>query len=325
VNAEAINRAIAELAERNHALVALHLTEPLGIGRDALHKRVESGLLVPVDQGIFRINGAPVTWHQRVLSGCWCHGEEALASHRNGALLWKLDGIAQAPIEVLVPRWYRHTKRSGIRVHETKTLRPIDRTTIDAIPCTSIVRTLLDLAAVVPERRVDQAFEDALRRHLCTIEDIADRFGQLARRGRPGVVVARRLIEKRGIGYVPTMSEFERRVSELAEQAGLGRLERQIPVAVAGTTVWIDLGWSDIRLGVECDGLFDHGNSVSLPWDDDRQNELQLLGWFILRFTWEALTKTPERVVAQIRAAVALQRDAHGRARPIPQHPPFVR
>jgi len=308
VRPEDINRAIADVARRHHALVCLALTEPLGIGRDVLHTRVQSGLLEPVDQGIYRISGAPATWHERVLAGCWCHGAEALVSHRNAAQLWRLDGIEHAPREVLVPRWFRHTKRPGIRVHETITLRVHDRTTVDAIPCTSIVRTLLDLTGVVAERRADQAFEDALRRRLCTVEQLADRFGQLARRGRPGVVVARRLIEKRGVGYVPTMSEFERLVSELSDRAGLVRLERQTPVAIAGTTVWIDLGWSDLRLGIECDGLFDHANSVSLPWDDDRQNELQLQGWFILRFTWQALTKRPEEVVSQIRDAAALQR-----------------
>jgi very-short-patch-repair endonuclease len=308
VHSAAINRTLADLAAEHHGLVCLGLTRPLGIDRDHLHRRTASGLLVPVDDGIYRASGAPVTYLQRVLAACWCHGDEALISHRNGALLWRLDGVARAPLEVLVPRWKRHAKRPGIKVHETKTLRAIDRATVENIPCTSVVRTLLDLTAVVPERRADQAFEDALRRRLCTLDDLANRFSQLARRGRPGVVVARRLIEKRGIGYVPTQSDFERLVSELAERAGLGRPQRQIRVALTDRPAWIDLGWADLLLGVECDGLIGHANNVTLPWDDDRQNELQLRGWFILRFTWEQLTTQPDRVIEQLRAAVELQR-----------------
>lgn len=304
----AINRTIADLARHHHGLIWLRLAEPLGVSRHELHRRVRNGMLIQVDEGIFRIAGAPVTWHQRTLGSCWRHGPEALVSHRNAALLWELDGIERAPFEILVPRWLRHTKRPGIKVHETKTLRGIDRAEIDRIPCTSIVRTLLDLPAVVPERRAAQAIEDALRRNLCTIESLADRFTQLARRGRPGVAVARRQIEKRGIGYVPTRTDFERRVSELAEQAGLARPERQIPAKVGDSTVAIDLGWSAIMVGVECDGLFFHGSNISLPWDDDRQNDLQLQGWLILRFTWEQLTEQPDRVIAQLRAAVELRR-----------------
>lgn len=37
--------------------------------------------------------------------------------------------------------------------------------------------------------------------------------------------------------------------------------------------------------------------------DRQRQNELVLAGWTVLRFTWHDLTQRPEQVVAEIRAA----------------------
>jgi very-short-patch-repair endonuclease len=39
--------------------------------------------------------------------------------------------------------------------------------------------------------------------------------------------------------------------------------------------------------------------------DLPRQNDLVLLGWTVLRFTWDRVTNRPEAVVAEIRAALA--------------------
>jgi hypothetical protein len=222
-------------------------------------------------------------------------------------LLWRLDGVESAPFEVLTERWARRRSRRNLKVHETISLAGPDRTARDGIPCTSAVRTVLDLAGVVPPFRADQALEDALRRRLCLIESVADRFVQLARRGRPGTRVMRALLEKRVGREVPTQSEFERRVLDLIDRHDLPVPRSQIPVRLDLATVYLDLGWPDRLLAVECDGLFDHGSSVRLPWDDDRQNDLQLRGWLILRFTWQTLTSRPATVVAQLREGLQLR------------------
>ncbi len=57
-------------------------------------------------------------------------------------------------MDVLVERWNRRTSLAGVRVHEATDLIDADRTIVDSIPCTSVVRTLLDVAAV-DSRRVD--------------------------------------------------------------------------------------------------------------------------------------------------------------------------
>jgi len=307
MDSTAINRALAYIGASHHALIRLDLAEAQGVTRKQLHRRVEQGLLDQVEDGIFRISGAPMTWHERLLVACWGQGPEAMASHRCSASLRRLDGFDRAPFEIVVPRWDRRRRRRGVIVHESTSLRGVDRNVVDGIPCTSIVRTLIDLPAVVPERRADQAFEDALRKRHCTVEQLAQRFLQVARRGRRGTRVGRRLIEKRMGGYVPTMSEFERRVSELIETSGMPRPQRQVLVEIRGTRVYIDLAWPDLKIGIECDGLFDHATNLALPWDDDRQNELQLLGWFVIRITWTMLTTQPELLVAQIRQARRIQ------------------
>jgi very-short-patch-repair endonuclease len=39
--------------------------------------------------------------------------------------------------------------------------------------------------------------------------------------------------------------------------------------------------------------------------DRERQNEIALLGWQVLRFTWLDLTEYPQRVLAVIRSAIS--------------------
>lgn len=298
-----INAALAALGRQHHGLVRLDHAQDQDISRQVLHHRVRTGVLEAIDENIFRIAGTPCTWEQRALAAVWSQGPDAILSHRAAALLFELDGITQAPLEVLVPRWKRRGRRKGVKVHEARDLVPTDRTTWHGIPCASVVRVLLDLPAVVSARRADQVWEDALRRRLCTVDQLTDRFVQVARRGRPGTRVGRHLLEKRLEGFVPTMSEFERRVRELVVQAGLAPPVSQHPVDIGSTTVFIDLAWPELRIGIECDGRFDHGSNIQLPWDDDRQNELQLRGWFILRFTWETLVNRPEQIIDQLRRA----------------------
>jgi very-short-patch-repair endonuclease len=309
------NRLLADLSRRHHGLIFEPSARAAGISDSAIQRRVGSGLLERLDRQVLRMAGAPPTWRQRALAAVWVAGPEALLSHRAAALLWGLDGIEHAPFDVLTHRWARRTARSGTKVHEARDLIGADRHQRDAIPCTSIVRTLLDLPAVVHRFRADQAFEDALRRRLCTVDEVADRFVQVARRGRPGTVAMRGLIGKRLGAYVPTMSEFERRTSELAEAIGLPRPARQHPVDIGSTTVYLDLAWPGRSLAVECDGLFHHATDLQLPWDEHRQNELVLRGWLVLRFTWQQLTRSRDVVSQQLWAAY--QRTATQLAQPV--------
>ncbi len=302
-----INAVLASIARRQHQLLRVSDAHEAGIDRKSLDRRVSSGMLEQVDRNMFRFASSLPSWHQRALAAVWAHGPDALLSHRAAALLHRLDGIESAPFEILTTRGGRRRRRSNTWVHETKDLPPVDRMVKDSIPCTAPARLVLDLAAVVPPFRTDQAFEDVLRRRLCTTEQVADRFVQLARGGRPGTAVMRELLAKRIGREVPTRTEFERRVRDLAAEAGLVTPAAQIKVRIDETEVYLDLGWPDRLLGVECDGLFDHGSSIQLPWDDDRQNQLQLRGWLILRFTWQTLTRTPETVVQQLREGFSLR------------------
>jgi hypothetical protein len=161
VHAADTNRRLATLARQHHGLILGEHARAAGISHAAIRRRVDNGQLEPVGHGLHRLAGAPIDWRQRALAAVWLAGPEALLSHRAAATLWGLDGISPAVPEVLVPRWSRRGTRSTSRAttHETLDLVGADRSARDGIPCTSIVRTLLDVAAVVHPHRAEQALE----------------------------------------------------------------------------------------------------------------------------------------------------------------------
>ncbi|CAN5695786.1 type IV toxin-antitoxin system AbiEi family antitoxin domain-containing protein [soil metagenome] len=297
---------IAHHASAHHGVV--HRKELLAEGRSerTVRRRAADGSLLRVAPEVYRIAGAPSTWHQRVVTACLTEGDPALASHRTAAALWGLDGFQPGIVEVTTPRWLRR-RRPGVRVHESTDLADGDRVERSAIPVTSIERTLIDLGAVVHRHKVEQALDDALQRRLTTPEQVRDRFVQLARRGRRGVGVLRPLLERRlgTSGLRP--SEFGRRVARLLEGAGLAppELEHVVHDAAGVFVAQVDLAYVLAQVAIECDGDQWHSGRQRRQGDLDRQNRLVLAGWTILRFTWEDLVQRPHMIVARVRAALA--------------------
>ncbi len=65
----------------------------------------------------------------------------------------------------------------------------------------------------------------------------------------------------------------------------------------------VDLAYPDLRIAIEPDGS-SHLERDVRERDLPRQNDLVLLGWIVLRFTWKRLTERPESVIAEIREAI---------------------
>jgi very-short-patch-repair endonuclease len=65
----------------------------------------------------------------------------------------------------------------------------------------------------------------------------------------------------------------------------------------------------DIQLGgglfVELDGYAYHWSPEQKRYDDARRNKLRLLGYDILVYDWETVTKDGNRMAREIRAALA--------------------
>lgn len=68
----------------------------------------------------------------------------------------------------------------------------------------------------------------------------------------------------------------------------------------------VDVGFPRQKVAIEVDGLAFHSATEDFHADRLRQNNIMLMGWQVLRFTWLDLTEYPDRVTAIIRNAISV-------------------
>ena len=301
-----IDRLVAARAASQHALITAAQFGALG-GTVAMSRlRVRSGRWTKAAEGVFRLAGAPVTWHSRVLAAVLAAGEGAVASHRTAATLHQIEGARPGPPEVTVPRG-RRFRPTGVRSHESTDLHLATVVRVDAIPTTTVGRTLLDLGAVIPARRVHLAVDNARRRSLTTWDDLLDVLVAHARRGRRGVGTLRAILDEHYDELAVTESAPERLLVALLVQAGLPRPMLQHQVEVGGRRYRIDLAYPPQRIAIEYDGR-QHAELEVWEADHPRQNDIVLAGWTVLRYTRRTYLRQPERIVREVGAALARSR-----------------
>jgi hypothetical protein len=229
-------------------------------------------------------------------------GEEALLSHRSAAALWGLAPYAGSWIDVTAPG-SRRAPRDKLIVHGG-VVHPEERGVHDAIPVTSVARTLLDLAEIVDRRRLERAVEEAERLHLFDLRAVERACER--NRGRHGLRPLLALLP--GLSPAPeTRSVLERQFVAFCREAGL-----PTPVMnaeVAGFEV--DALWPRAGLVVELDGYAFHGTRAAFERDRARDAALQVAGYRVLRLTHRRLTTEPATVEQLIRPL--LDRPRQGR------------
>jgi hypothetical protein len=280
-----------------------------GVSNRMLQRRVRGGVLEQLGPGVYRVEGAPSSWHQAVLGGCLGGGPMCVASHRTAAVLHRFDGFKPGVIEVTVPRRVRY-RRSGTIVHQSLDLAPGDVTHVDAIPVTTSERTLIDLGAVTGYERVENAFDGAERDALADRGVVTDRHREIRRQGRNGVGPMAVVLDARPLA-IPH-SVLERAFARLLDSAGLPPPVFQHLVVLAnGRRAFIDAAYVELTLGFELDGHGSHATRQQRAADNRRANDLRDAGWDLRRFTYEEVMRDGARVGRTVKAARA-QRQGFG-------------
>jgi very-short-patch-repair endonuclease len=166
-----------------------------------------------------------------------------------------------------------------------------------------VVRTLLDLAGVVPTWELRKSIAEA---EVLRILDHAA-LRQLIRRscGRRGVARLRLLLDELDPATKRTRSEMERLFLRMCTRTGLPRPEVNVSLHIENRRLKPDFLWRDAGLIVETDSRRFHDTNSAFQHDRRREQRLQLAGWRVSRCTWEQVEYEPKRLADTIRGLLA--------------------
>lgn len=230
-------------------------------------------------------------------------GPDAVLSHRSAASLMGIRGTAAVYVEVSSPGRAGHS-RQGIRVRSGDTLAAGDVCVVDAIPCTTLERTIVDLSAVLSRDALEYALHRAQARpsplDFRALVALLDRFP-----GRPGTPRLRSLLGRpAGFSDAEAKSGMERAFLALCRTARLprARVNAWIPLPIPAGGLEVDFTWPDHMLAVETDSSTFHDTLRARRNDPARDRALTLAGWRVARFTWREVMAEPARVASEVQA-----------------------
>jgi len=282
------------VAELQSGLVHHRQLRALGLGRDAIARRVHCGRLVVVLPSVFAVGGHPLDGATRCYAALLHAGDNSVLSHGTAAAIW---GLIDAPPPIVrATVILRHVRDDpGLRVHRVRALDVRDVRMHGRLPLTAPARTLIDLAARASDRALEEALARARAGELVTERDLE---GALERAPlRPGTRRLRRL-QRQHVGRAVTFSRFERDLIRLLVAAELP-LPR-FNAVVNGHRV--DAVWPEQRIVLECDGWAFHRERRAFEHDRRRDQDHLAAGYRTVRITWRQLHDDPARIAALLAA-----------------------
>jgi very-short-patch-repair endonuclease len=293
---DAVELKCLRIAARQHGVLSRRQVVENGMSSDRLESRARARVWQRLFPGVFRVEGTPATWRQKLKAASLWAGEGHALSHATAAALHGFDWFHGTDAVELTT--VKNLRAPGALTHQVKMLHPRDVASVECFRVTSVPRTLLDLAATLPPPEVKRLTDEAMRRKWVNV----DRFEQLLERhgGSPGAKLLRELTREYAGGDGPTESELEARIRDLLEQAGLPRPHKQHVIRSGRGVRRIDFHFTGTPVVIEADGYAWHASVESFERDRQRSNELTLKGFLLLQWTWSALKSRPEELLIEL-------------------------
>ncbi len=164
-------------------------------------------------------------------------------------------------------------------------------------PVTTVERTLVDLATVLPSEQMSKALREAEHLRVVDVRELREAMRRVrTRKGSGHAVLDAVLLERRRRGTQLTRSVLEDRFLALCKRHGLPR--PRMNTHVEGMEV--DALWPGHRLAVELDGWARHKDRHAFQRDRDKGNTLTQAGYRVLRFTHDDVVRRPGEIAARV-------------------------
>lgn len=294
-----LNYAIGDLAERQHGVVSRRQLRALAIGDSTITARIASGYLRPLFREAFAVGHRAITRQGHLLAAVFACDEGTVLSHGSAAEMLGLWDKQLAVVHVIPPDWSGR-KIPGIRWHRVRMPLSDEVETRDGILCTTVSRTIVDMAGESGWGQLRRLVEQAAILRRLDVDEIDLVLSRGRRRGAPRLraILApwRQTKERRPI----VRSRLEARLLPLLIEEGLSVPRTNAKLRIDEHSFEIDLLWKEQRLAIETDGEETHATRAAFQRDRKRDQILIAAGYRTARVTWRQVVDEPNGVVNRI-------------------------
>jgi very-short-patch-repair endonuclease len=282
---------ISDYLRQQDGVITLDQARDAGLSTRAVQWRVTTGRWRRCARGVYFADDRPYTDAARIRATVWGYGPSAVASGLTAGWWHGLTRFVPGQLEVTVPRDSHGRCHDGSRVRR-RDLAPADIAEVNGMRVTALPLTVVE--AAVQFGGGSRLMDSALQRHV----DVLSLWRtHLRNKGRTGAPRARQLLHAADGG---ARSEAERLLHRILREAGITGWKANY--RVGGYRV--DVGFPVQKVAIEVDGFAFHSGAQEFQIDRTRQNDIVLMRWQVLRFTWLDLTEYPDRVIAVVKNAL---------------------
>ena len=292
---------VAALASRQSGRVTRTQLNALCVPRSTIDRWIATGYLIRVHRGVYAVGHSASDERARLFSLVLFAGPSAelspgTSAHRRGWLRYPV-----AATHISTPRRIR-TRIHGVVVHCS---RDLGRELVNGVPCTTVIQTLLDLAATEPLKLVF--------RSLAQLDCERKLRGDAIRAAcddhrKPGSAVLLRALGT----YIPEMAYTK---SDLEDDFLLLCQRFAIPLPKVNTLIHgveADCYWPAFGLVVELDGDGNHGTSAQRNRDQRNALKLRAHGLSVIRYGYDQVTHSAASVAADVLSQIEQRRQLTG-------------
>lgn len=216
------DRAIGAIAPRQHGVVTHAQLVALGMGSSTIRARVAANRFHRLHHGVFAVGYLPLAAHGYWAAAVLACGPGAALSFASCGALHEIRPSSATLIDVTTPGRVGR-RRDGLRIHPAATIVPGDLTVVAGIPCTTVARTICDLAGVLSQDATEYMIHRAQAKRVFVRAEVE----AIVRRSpsRRGTRALRRILSISDRSEDEVRSGLERLMLRICRTSGLPQPE----------------------------------------------------------------------------------------------------
>lgn len=292
------------LATAQGGVISLDQLREQGLSKKVVNDQGRAGSLHRLHHGVYTVGHRSISRATHLRAALLACGEGAVISHVTAAAFWGLCDEWPHLIDVTVPV-EAGRKLDGIRCRRCRYPLEEEITSRHGVYCTTVARTLVDLAGIWGTSSLRRAVGRAAFLKRLDVDALDLAIHNAKRRRGMRILSAIAGDWRTSDDSLPDVrSDLEALVFPQLVRMGLPRPETNVRMLLEGEVLEVDFLWAEQRLVVETDGGGTHETPVAFQHDRHRDQLLVAAGYRVMRITWKQMHGDPEGVVARISQAL---------------------